>query len=286
MSNHNHAISDPAAAPPPATPSKAVARKLAAVAAATEIPFRVVLSNGAVVQARDVAPAFTLTFRTPARGAARRRFRLRRPARIVLRRQRRHRRRPGACVPRRLRRRLRPGAEAARLACATTGTSSGISNRSIAQAKANARFHYGLGRRSTGRGSTRPAMMYTCAYWKEGTTTLEEAQRNKMDHVCRKVQLKRRRDVRRRRLAAGAACCSTRWEHYGALGTGINATTEQVRGDAGGDRAPRARRQDSRHRMRFPRDPRPVRQAAVDRHARARRPRPAARGRARARRRR
>ena len=33
-------------------------------------------------------------------------------------------------------------------------------------------------------------MMYTCAYWKEGTRTLEEAQRNKMDHVCRKVQLK------------------------------------------------------------------------------------------------
>ena len=80
-------------------------------------------------------------------------------------------------------------------------------------------------------------MMYTCAYWSEGTTTLEEAQRNKMDHVCRKVAALARRDVRRRRLAAGADSCSTRWEHYGAFGTGINTTTEQVERD----RAPRSR---------------------------------------------
>ena len=32
-------------------------------------------------------------------------------------------------------------------------------------------------------------MMYTCAYWKEGTRTLEEAQRNKIEHVARKLRL-------------------------------------------------------------------------------------------------
>jgi cyclopropane-fatty-acyl-phospholipid synthase len=30
-------------------------------------------------------------------------------------------------------------------------------------------------------------MMYTCGYWREGTRTVEEAQRNKVEHVCRKL---------------------------------------------------------------------------------------------------
>jgi cyclopropane-fatty-acyl-phospholipid synthase len=103
-----------------------------------------------------------------------------------------------------------------------------FSNKSIAQAKANARFHYGLGKAFYEPWLDRIGMMYTCAYWKEGTQTLEEAQRNKMDHVCRKV-----------RLAAGESFIDVgcgwggllfhAYEHYGALGTGINTTTEQVR---------------------------------------------------------
>src|SRR4029434_11355612 len=71
------------------------------------------------------------------------------------------------------------------------------------------------------------AMMYTCAYWKEGTTTLEEAQRNKMDHVCRKVQLKAGETFIDVGCGWGGLLFHA-WEHYGALGTGINATTEQV----------------------------------------------------------
>jgi cyclopropane-fatty-acyl-phospholipid synthase len=101
------------------------------------------------------------------------------------------------------------------------------SNRSIAQAKANSRAHYGLPRRFYEPWLDRVGMMYTCAYWKEGTRTLEEAQLNKMDHVCRKVQ-----------LAAGETFVDVgcgwggllfhAWEHFGARGTGVNATTEQV----------------------------------------------------------
>lgn len=101
------------------------------------------------------------------------------------------------------------------------------SNRSIAQAKANARFHYGLGKAFYRPWLDRVGMLYTCAYWSEGTTTLEQAQTNKMDHVCRKV-----------RLAAGETFVDVgcgwggllfhAWERYGALGTGINTTTEQV----------------------------------------------------------
>jgi cyclopropane-fatty-acyl-phospholipid synthase len=101
------------------------------------------------------------------------------------------------------------------------------SNRSLARAKANARFHYGHGVEFYRPWLDTHGMMYTCAYWKEGTKTLEEAQRNKIDHVCRKV-----------RLAPGETFVDVgcgwggllfqAWQDYGALGTGINATTEQV----------------------------------------------------------
>ena len=98
----------------------------------------------------------------------------------------------------------------------------------------------GSGRRSTGYWLDVPAMMYTCAYWKEGTTTLEEAQRNKMDHVCRKVQLKPGETFVDVGSGWGGLLFHA-WEHYGALGTGVNATTEQVAEIARRNRAPRAR---------------------------------------------
>ena len=102
-----------------------------------------------------------------------------------------------------------------------------FSNAERAQAKANARFHYGLGQAFYRPWLDAPSMMYTCGYWREGTRTLEEAQRNKMEHACRKV-----------RLAAGERFVDIgsgwggllfhAWEQQRALGTGINACTEQV----------------------------------------------------------
>ena len=101
-------------------------------------------------------------------------------------------------------------------------------NGSIAQAKANARKkHYGLGNEFYRFWLDKPAMMYTCAYWKEGTKTLEEAQRNKMDHVCRKVQLKAGETFADVGCGWGGLLFHA-WENFGALGTGINTTTEQV----------------------------------------------------------
>jgi cyclopropane-fatty-acyl-phospholipid synthase len=101
------------------------------------------------------------------------------------------------------------------------------SNRSAAQAKANARAHYGLGTEFYKLWLDDSLLMYTCGYWSEGTHTLEQAQRNKIDHVCRKI-----------RLAPGECFVdigcgfggfmlrahATR----GAVGTGINTTPEQV----------------------------------------------------------
>ncbi|MCS6786198.1 MAG: cyclopropane-fatty-acyl-phospholipid synthase family protein [Thiobacillaceae bacterium] len=101
------------------------------------------------------------------------------------------------------------------------------SNRSRAQAKANARFHYGLGTEFYRLWLDRDWMMYTCAYWKEGTHTLEQAQLNKIDHVARKL-----------RLAAGERFVDIGCgfggfmfraaSAYGAQGVGVNTTTEQV----------------------------------------------------------
>jgi cyclopropane-fatty-acyl-phospholipid synthase len=102
-----------------------------------------------------------------------------------------------------------------------------FSNRSIRQAKANARFHYAHGADFYGYWLDRELMMYTCGYWKEGTETVEQAQRNKVDHVCRKVRLAPGDSV----VDIGAGFGGLMFhaaEHYGAKVCGINTTTEQV----------------------------------------------------------
>jgi len=101
------------------------------------------------------------------------------------------------------------------------------SNRTIGRAKVNARFHYGLGADFYRHWLDVPLMMYTCAYWKEGTRTLEEAQRNKIDHVCRKIQLKAGETFVDIGCGFGGFLFHA-WENHGALGTGVNITTEQV----------------------------------------------------------
>lgn len=101
------------------------------------------------------------------------------------------------------------------------------SNRSLAQAKANARAHYGLGVDFYRLWLDDPLLMYTCGYWPEGTPTLEQAQAQKIDHVCRKLRLapgERYVDI-----GCGFGGFMFRaWETCGALGTGLNTTTEQV----------------------------------------------------------
>jgi cyclopropane-fatty-acyl-phospholipid synthase len=208
-------------------PSAALARRFAAMAAATDIPFRVVMSNGAVIQGHDGTPAFTLTFRT--RAAERR---------VVL---------FGYIgllesyfagsvdIDGNLALAFRAGYEGGfdqgqtpLVRLSNQWFEHRYSNRSLAQAKANARFHYGRGREFYGPWLDHPSMMYTCAYWMEGTKTLEEAQRNKMDHVCRKVRLQA--DETFVDIGSGwGGLLFHAWEHYGALGTGINTTTEQVK---------------------------------------------------------
>jgi cyclopropane-fatty-acyl-phospholipid synthase len=100
-------------------------------------------------------------------------------------------------------------------------------NRTIGQARANARFHYGLGEDFYRFWLDQPLMMYTCAYWKEGTATLEEAQRNKVDHVCRKIRLQRDETVIDIGCGFGGFMFHAH-EQYGAIASGLNTTPEQV----------------------------------------------------------
>lgn len=101
------------------------------------------------------------------------------------------------------------------------------SNRSFDQAKANARSHYGLGADFYRLWLDDPLMMYTCGYWQAGTASLEEAQRNKIDHVCRKLRLQatdRFVDV-----GCGFGGFMVRaHQTTGATGVGVNTTSEQV----------------------------------------------------------
>ena len=101
------------------------------------------------------------------------------------------------------------------------------SNASREQAKRNARFHYGLGTDFYRLWLDDPYMMYTCAYWKEGTRTLEAAQQNKIDHVCRKVQLDARDEVIDIGCGFGGFMFRAH-ERYGVRVAGLNNTTEQV----------------------------------------------------------
>uniref|UniRef100_UPI00403A4397 class I SAM-dependent methyltransferase n=1 Tax=Variovorax sp. BK018 TaxID=3450241 RepID=UPI00403A4397 len=101
------------------------------------------------------------------------------------------------------------------------------SDRDPVHAKANARAHYGLGTGFYRLWLDDPLMMYTCGYWPEGTRSLEEAQRRKIDHVCRKILL--RPEDRFIDIGCGFGGFMFRaQEKVGATGVGLNTATEQV----------------------------------------------------------
>ncbi|MCG8339472.1 MAG: cyclopropane-fatty-acyl-phospholipid synthase family protein [Proteobacteria bacterium] len=99
------------------------------------------------------------------------------------------------------------------------------SNRRIKRAVKNAHHHYNRGTDMFWK-YLDPSMTYTCAYWKEGTKTLEEAQRNKLDHVCKKLRLKPGETM----VDVGGGWGSLLFhaaENYGVKGTNISPTPDQ-----------------------------------------------------------
>ena len=101
------------------------------------------------------------------------------------------------------------------------------SNKSWSRAKHNAEFHYALGPDFYKLWLDDPLMLYTCAYWKEGTRTLEEAQRNKLEHVARKVRLEPGEEVVDVGSGFGGFLLYAE-EHFGVKVTGYNTTRSQV----------------------------------------------------------
>ncbi len=100
-------------------------------------------------------------------------------------------------------------------------------NRKSSQGVKNALAHYN-------RGSDifwqylDPTMTYTCAYWKDGTQTLKDAQENKLDHVCRKLRLQ----PGERLIDVGGGWGSLLFhavKHYGVTGTNLSPTIDQNR---------------------------------------------------------
>jgi cyclopropane-fatty-acyl-phospholipid synthase len=61
---------------------------------------------------------------------------------------------------------------------------------SLARSRENIHHHYDLGNDFYELWLDREAMQYTCAYYPTSEMSLEEAQRAKMDHVCRKLWLR------------------------------------------------------------------------------------------------
>jgi cyclopropane-fatty-acyl-phospholipid synthase len=102
-----------------------------------------------------------------------------------------------------------------------------FSNRSLAQAKRNAEYHYALGTDFYRLWLDHVGMMYTCAYWKEGTQSLEEAQWNKMEHVCRKIRLQPGESVADIGCGWGGFMFHA-YRHHGARCSGFNVTGEQL----------------------------------------------------------
>ncbi|MFC6067890.1 SAM-dependent methyltransferase [Streptomyces ochraceiscleroticus] len=72
-----------------------------------------------------------------------------------------------------------------------------------------------------------PSMVYSCAYWESPDATLEEAQRDKLDLICRKLDLKEGE----RLLDVGCGWGSMvlhAAEHYGVRAVGVTLSEEQA----------------------------------------------------------
>src|SRR5437667_5361073 len=72
-----------------------------------------------------------------------------------------------------------------------------------------------------------PQLVYTCAYFPTPTTTLEEAQIAKMDHICRKLQLRPGETVAEAGFGWGALALHMA-KHYGVRVKAFNLSHEQT----------------------------------------------------------
>ena len=106
------------------------------------------------------------------------------------------------------------------------GLDASIRNKqTVSRAKANAVFHYNIGN-DLYRAMLDARMVYSCGYWKN-TKSLDKAQEQKLDLICRKLELKKGMTL----LDIGCgwgALLEYAARNYGIKGVGITPAGEQV----------------------------------------------------------
>ena len=101
-----------------------------------------------------------------------------------------------------------------------------LSSNSLTRSRHNVRHHYDLGN-DFYKLWLDERMVYTCAYYDEQATTLEQAQVAKLDHVCRKLNLQPGQKVIEAGCGWGALAMHMA-EHYGVNVIAYNNSSEQV----------------------------------------------------------
>ncbi len=101
-------------------------------------------------------------------------------------------------------------------------------NNTLAGSRDHIAHHYDLGNAFYRLWLDEEAMQYTCAYYPEPAMTLEQAQRAKMDYVCRKVQLKPGDRVVEAGCGWGGLARHMA-RHYGVTVRSYNISREQIR---------------------------------------------------------
>jgi cyclopropane-fatty-acyl-phospholipid synthase len=101
-------------------------------------------------------------------------------------------------------------------------------NRDTRTAKIHAVSHYGLPEAFYREWLDTPLKLYTCAYWPDDVTSLEEAQRRKVEHIARKIRLSSDESLLDIGCGFGGFLLSAAADR-GVRAVGTNTATEQVR---------------------------------------------------------
>jgi cyclopropane-fatty-acyl-phospholipid synthase len=100
-----------------------------------------------------------------------------------------------------------------------------LKQNTLSGSRKNIRFHYDVGNDFFER-LLGPTMAYTCAYYAEPSNTLDQAQTNKFDLVCRKLRLREGEHIADLGCGWGGLLIHAAWR-YGITGVGVTVSEHQ-----------------------------------------------------------